>query len=102
MPEDWLNRAVLEEREFKAELPEDFVKLVSVRRVDTGSYLTRFNMFETTAYFSESTCKTEGFYINGNIIYFSGGFSRWWIIRIFQRFWNEHFPTRYELKYVNE
>ena len=93
MPEDWMGRAMLIERDFKAELPIDFEHLISVKRMATGLQLNSADYFNTPG-------TLHGFRINENIIYFSGSFSRWWIIRIFQKLRNYFFPVCYELKYV--
>ncbi len=41
----------------------------------------------------------RSFRIQNGCIYFSGGFSRWWIIRVIQKGWDNLFPAKYELKY---
>lgn len=94
MPADWMNKEILTEREFKAELPLDFQHLISVRRMPRGLQWDKIDYWEGPAY------RLNSFRIRENIIYFSGRFSMWWIIRIFQKLWKYYFPTQYELKYV--
>lgn len=93
MPEDWMGRVILTVREFKAELPEDFEQIISVRKMAAGL------QWDITDYFN-TPGRLHRFYIRENIIYFTGEFSKWWIVRIFQKLRSSFFPAHYELKYV--
>jgi len=88
-----MNIEILTEKDFKAELPEDFEHLISVKKVASGLQWDNLDYFPTPG-------KLRRFHIRENIIYFTGSFSKWWVIRIFQETWSYLFPEHYELKYV--
>jgi hypothetical protein len=91
--------AFLRKRDFVAELPEDFVQLISIENqyghLPINSFMEQGRIDWIGRY------KTEQFTIRENKIYFSGTFSRWWIIRLWQKFIEWLFPITYKMKYID-
>lgn len=89
--------AYLQKRNFVADLPKDFIQLVSIE--NQYGKLPNDSFMEKGIWLGEY--KTESFCIRENKIYFSGNFSRWWIKRIWQKFIEWLIPTTYKIEYID-
>ena len=101
--EDWMGRVILTEREFKAELPFDFEHLISLKKDNMILRHLQLENWESDKLWEDMggvIWANRSFAIQNGNIYFKGGFSRWWMIRVVQRAWDNLFPAQYELKYV--
>ena len=91
--------AYLKRINFRAELPEDFVQLISIE--NQYGHLLNDSFMEQGRINWLGEYKTDQFSIKENKIYFSGNFSGWWIVRVFQKFEDWLTPAVYKMKYID-
>lgn len=88
--------AIVDRVNFMAELPDDFGLII---RVCENNYpekqLQYFNVKNINNPFNN-----EFYKIKENKIYFSGSFSRCWIIRIWQKWREKRKPVQYKIEYI--
>ena len=90
--------AFIKKRNFSAKLPDDFVLLKSITRPD-GNKLPNDSFMQYAKIDCFGRFITEQFCIKEDRILFSGNFSRYFIIRLFQKFWEWLFPQEYKIEY---
>ena len=87
-----LPTVVVKKINFMAELPQDLYLITRVKRCKTGRQIPLQNEIE-------NAFNKEAFSVSGNRIYFSGAFSCWWMIRIWQKFKEKRNPIKYKIEY---
>ena len=89
---------ILNPKDFTANLPHDYMRLVSIAK-ESGEMIS--NSLPSGILFAESDpFNQQIFCIQNGQVYFSGSFSRWWVIRIIQKIWDRFFPKKYVMKYI--
>ena len=88
----------VEKINFMAELSQDVFKIISVKRNEFNELcFTEPHWLQQQKY---RVPYREHFSIKGNKIYFSGEFSRWWIIRLWQKWKERRNPIKYKIEYL--
>ena len=84
---------VVDKINLMTELPDDFVMITRVWREGYG----QIPYLEVNRY----PFNKEGFTISGNKVYFSVTYSRWYFIKLWQKFQESRNPIKYTIEYVN-
>jgi hypothetical protein len=91
--------AIVKKRNFWAKLPNDFVILKGVWKNNEQLLREPIENWEMI-WCDKFHFKTEQFFIGEDKIFFSGKFSKYWMIRQMQKLWEYFFPEKYKIEYI--
>ena len=94
-----LPTVVVEKINFMADLPEDLGKVISVTKLPNTPIVNIDVKY--ISYCSHDPFNDEAYSLKSNKIYFSGGFSRWWLVKLYQKWKERQNPTKYKIEYYS-
>lgn len=94
----------IKRRNFSCDLPNDFISIVSIQKKSVGSFLLhQSNPFQQNIEYRifKNAYWHDTYVIKDKKIIFAGVFSRWLVIRFFQKIYDFLFPEKYILTYFD-
>lgn len=87
--------SIVKRRNFRAKVPDDFYMLKSLCRLNGGYPMANVKFPMPESHF------LEYFTINEDHLYFTGYWSKWLLIRWYQKIKEHFWPVKYKVEYMS-